>query len=157
MNDPGALVKVRYVGQRAGAFGVTVGGVTRQWAAQPLGRHVTNARWLPKGEAEDYSKLPDFVVVPPAATAPPRRNVAEKKKKKVVKVQPKPPAVPVEEYVVGEQPQEAPRAPFVLSAAGVLHRRDCASCPKVPIAEFQSLAEAPEHSRFQRFHRSCIG
>jgi len=153
MNDPGALLKVRYTGGRSGAFAVTVIGITRHWSARALGRQVATARWLPKAEAEEYRKLPDFVVIEQKTPIPPQRV---QKKKKAPKAKPKPPAVPVEEYVAKAKPPKVEFAPFVMSRAGIVHRRECSRCPKVPIAEFDSLTEAREHSRFSRFHRSCV-
>jgi hypothetical protein len=53
-----------------------------------------------------------------------------------------------------EEPEE-PEARFILSTSGILHRRDCSSCPKKPIGEFLTLDDGALASRFKKFHR-CI-
>ena len=44
---------------------------------------------------------------------------------------------------------------FVLSASGILHTRECSSCPKKPIGSFLTLDEGALAPRFKKFHR-CI-
>ena len=147
--EPQQLARVRYVGGKRASFEMTVNGTTRSWRVQ-------QDKWLPLSEAEAYHRLLDFRIVKRASPNPPPRS----KKPRIVKGK-EPAALRLDAYLEAAkavqeaqgEPQELPQ--FVMSAAGVVHRRGCKNGPKVPYAEFWSLDEIADHSRFKKYHR-CV-
>jgi len=166
MANEGRLGLIKYTGPRAAPFSVTRGGKTRRWSRHPALRR----KWLPEAEALAYQKLQDFELVRWGGTKPKPKPKPEEPVLLHGRMRYPPGSLPdapdvdallkaaellaqSEEQLTEEM--EAGEYPFLMSSAGLVHRRTCPNAPTKPVGKFLTLEDARYDPRFKRFHR-CI-